>query len=126
MQYLKVFILSEGTRYRDLEPCTDRLSPNRSGMPGGWSGWAYGAGTAKGDLFLLYFEQACPRAILARARPNGIYKAQWFNPRSGQWSDAGSIAADATGRASLPSFPGGAAPSETDWALKLTLVGEPG
>jgi hypothetical protein len=42
---------------------------------------------------------------------------QWFDPRNGQWSNAGtgSLKANVWGWIALPDFP-----SETDWGVKLT------
>ena len=124
MRHLKAFILSEGRRYQELIPCTEKVSPNQSGKPKGVAGWAFGATTAQRDLFMLYFEKDCPQAVISTARPGGQYKAQWFNPRTGQWSDAaaGQVLADVSGRIVVPRFPGDGVNSESDWALKLTLV----
>jgi predicted amidohydrolase len=123
MRHLKSFILSEGRRYQELEPATNALSPNRSGRPNGLTGWAYAARTPDRALFLLYFERDCPPAMLAGARPNGQYRARWFNPRRGEWLDAerGVMKADGEGRLVLPPFPG----TSADWALKLTSTGLP-
>ncbi len=103
---------------------TNSLSPARSGKPNRLTGWAYAARTPGQDLFLLYFEQDCPSATLTGARTNGQYRAEWFNPRNGQWRDAapGAIKADAEGTLVLPPFPGTPGKSDTDWALKLTSV----
>jgi predicted amidohydrolase len=122
MRHLKSYILSEGCRYEELEPATDTVWPNRSGKPNGLTGWAYAARTPGRDLFLLYFEQDCPSATLTGARPDGQYRAQWFNPRTGQWLDGelGLIQADAEGKLVLPPFPGTPTKSDTDWALKLS------
>ena len=126
MRHLKAFILSEGARYQDLEPCTDRIAPNRSGKPKEARGWAFGAGTARRDLYLLYFERGCPRATLAGTRPDAQYAARWFNPETGQWNEAqANLTADASGKLALPPFPGEAAKPETDWALKLTAAARP-
>ena len=123
MRHLKTFILSEGRRYQDLMPCTERISPNKSDKPNGATGWAYCAGTADNGLFMLYFEKGCPQAALANVNPEAKYKAQWFNPRNGQWIEiAEHIIADASGRLALPSFHGNATKSETDWALKLRRI----
>jgi len=122
MQHLKAFVLSEGARYRELIPCTDLLSPNRSGKPDGLVGWAYCARAAERDLLLLYFEEGCPQATLDGALPGAAYRAQWFDPRSGDWADGGTVTADREGSIRLPVFPGGEATSSTDWALKLTLT----
>ena len=84
---------------------------------------AFGAGTSHLDLFLLYFEKACPQATLAKAQPNAKYVACWFNPRNGEWiTNPASITADPIGRMVLPLFPDNSTKSEADWALKLVLA----
>ena len=67
--------------------------------------------------------QDCLPATLTGARPNGQYRARWFNPRTGQWRNGehDSIKADAEGKSALPPFPGAPGKSDTDWALKLSL-----
>jgi Protein of unknown function (DUF4038)/Domain of unknown function (DUF5060) len=124
MRHLKAFILSEGRRYQDLVPCTEKISPNQSGKPKGVAGWAFGAATAQRDLFMLYFEKDCPQAAISTARPGAQYKARWFSPQTGEWRDAdpGHVLADVSGRIVVPRFPGADVKSESDWALKLTLV----
>ena len=121
MQHLRTFILSEGSRYQELVPSANLLSPNRSGKANSCIGWAYCARTAKQDFFLLYFEKDCPQATLSGALSNGKYKARWCNPRTGDWMNAGILIANSSGRISLPNFPGNTAKSRTDWGLKLTL-----
>jgi hypothetical protein len=123
MKYLKTFILSEGNRYQDLIPCTDQIFPNQSDKPKGANGWAFGAGTPQLELFLLYFEKACPQATLSKAKPNAKYSAIWFNPQNGEWiAKPVSLTADSSGQIILPLFPDNTAKSEGDWALKLVLV----
>ena len=69
------------------------------------------------DLFMLYFEWGCsPVATLRGTLPQTMYRALWFNPRTGAWIDAGTLESDAwCQRRLLPP------PSEEDWALKLLL-----
>jgi hypothetical protein len=124
MRHLRTFVLSEGPRYQDLVPAVELVSPNKSGGPKTNVGWAYCSRTAQRDLFLLYFEKDCPRAAVSGAVPGVRYRAQWFNPRTGVWLDAGSgvLAADATGKIDLPLFPGDSAKSADDWGLKLKLA----
>ena len=105
-------------------PSRERLKPNASGEPKGFTGWAYCARTDKKDLFLLYFEKDCPRADLSGALFSSKYKAQWFNPRTGDWIDTGVVTADPDGDISLPDFPDHSEISKNDWALKLTLISE--
>ncbi len=126
MRHLKTFVLSQGRKYQDLVPRADLVSPNRSGDPDGYIGWAYCARTAGKDFFLLYFEKDCPRATLSGAAPNRAYRARWLNPRSGQWDEAGTgnLTAGRDGRIPLPPFPDGSTRSETDWGLSLVLAEE--
>jgi len=121
MRHLAAFILSEGRRYQDLIPSRELLQPNESGAAEGFTGWAYCTRTAKKDLFLLYFEKDCPKAVLSGAVPEGKYRARWFNTQTGDWIDAGVLTADSTGNISLPDFPDNSSVSTSDRALKLIL-----
>ncbi|HEX7619424.1 MAG TPA: DUF4038 domain-containing protein [Verrucomicrobiae bacterium] len=118
MHHLKTFILSEGRRYQDLMPCAELISPNRDGKPSGATGWAYCACTLEKDYFLAYFEKDCPPAKLSGLLPDTQYRAQWFDPRTGQWSPAGDgvLKANQEGWIQLPDLP-----STDDWGLKITL-----
>jgi hypothetical protein len=66
---------------------------------------------------MLYFEADTPPAALRSALPDRSYRAQWFDPRTGQWSDAGTLTADQRTYVQLP-----AKPTSDDWALKLVLT----
>jgi hypothetical protein len=57
--------------------------------------------------------------------PGRQYAARWFNPRTGEWTDAKAsfLTADSAGKALLPRFPGDKANSDDDWGLKLKLAG---
>ncbi len=116
MQHLGAFVTSEGRRYQELVPRAGLVSPNQSGEPKGYRGWAYCARTEDKGLFLLYFEKDCPRATLGGAMAGGSYRARWFDPRSGAWSEAPRLAANPSGAIALPAFP-----SDNDWALSLAL-----
>jgi hypothetical protein len=122
MRHLKHFILSEGKRYQDLVPQAELVSPSRKGKPNACIGWAYAARTDDRALAMLYFERDCPRATVSGLVPNAAYRARWWDPREGGWSDTGggTLESDAAGRAALPPFPDGNGPSRNDWALKLT------
>ncbi|MHB1037025.1 MAG: apiosidase-like domain-containing protein [Pirellulales bacterium] len=121
VRHLATFVLSERGRYPDLVPYADLLEPGKSDPADGYTRWAYCARTADRGFFLVYFEKDCLRATLAGAAANGNYRARWFNPRNGQWTDAGGsvLTADASGKIVLPNFPGGANKSDDDWGLKL-------
>jgi hypothetical protein len=69
----------------------------------------------------LYFEKDCPKAVLSGAAAEGKYQAKWFNTQTGDWIDAGVLAANSSGSVSSPDFPDNSSVSTTDWALKLML-----
>jgi hypothetical protein len=93
------------------------VEPNRTAETTGNRGWAYCARTPDRALFMIYFEADCPRAQVRGAAYGGYYRATWFDPRSGDWIDAGVLIANDTCEIALPSLP-----SESDWALKLKRV----
>jgi hypothetical protein len=69
-------------------------------------------------LFLAYFEKHCPlESTLRGALERTSYNAQWFDPRTGAWSNAGSgtVQANQWGWLRIPALP-----SADDWGLKLT------
>lgn len=118
MQHLKAFVLSTGTRYQELVPRADNIYPNKSSGVTGNRGWAYCATTPDLSLVLVYLEADCPRATL-RAVPFGAaYRADWFNPRTGEWLPAETLRANAFFEVLLPSQPDG-----EDWAMRLEAVG---
>jgi hypothetical protein len=117
MQHLRAFATSEGTRLGDLVPDAELVTPNKSGPANGNRGWAFCARTPEKDLFLLYFEADCPQATVRGALADRAYRAQWLDPRTGTWIDAGTLRADPRCHVALPSFP-----TEEDWAIKLKLV----
>lgn len=120
MKHLKTFAFSIGNRYQDLEPLTELVTPNRTHDILSYEGWAYCARTPDKNNFLLYFERNCPRAEVRGARLNGIYRAQWFDPRNGTWLDVGEgkLVSSRIGTIKLPAFP-----STIDWGMKLTYEG---
>ena len=113
MSYLPKFILSVGSRYRDLVP-DDYVVPSRTPLVHGYIGWAYAMRTQDRDIFLVYFEQGCTQSMVRGANPNATYQARWFNPRTGEWIALGRLRADAIGEIELPHFPDG-----EDWGLSL-------
>jgi hypothetical protein len=119
MMHLKTFALSEGSRYQELVPDSNLISPSETHTAKGFLGWAYCARTPARDFFLAYFEKDYPAGGMFRgASPSATYKAEWFDPRTGQWSKAGNglLRANVWGWIIVPDFP-----SDNDWALKLTL-----
>jgi hypothetical protein len=67
----------------------------------------------------VYFEKDYASSGRIRgALPFATYQAEWFNPRTGEWSKAGEggLNANVWGWITVPDFP-----SHDDWGLKLTL-----
>jgi hypothetical protein len=124
MQYLKKFAFSIGTRYQELVPLADLVSPNKTEKILNYEGWAYCARTQDKNIFLVYFEKGYPYSDLCEirgARLNSFYKAQWFNPRNGSWMNAGTgeLAASNTGIIKFPALP-----DQMDWGLRLVYKGQ--
>ncbi len=117
MKHLKTFAFSQGRRYQELVPDATLVSPHSTAQTKGYVGWAYCARTAARDFFLAYFERQCPpRSLIRGALPKASYKAEWFDPRTGEWSKAGAgvLKANVWGWITVPDFP-----SDNDWGLKL-------
>ena len=117
MKHLPAFAFSEGSRYQQLVPDANLISPHATSQTKAYVGWAYCARTPAKDFFLVYFEKDCPpRTTIRGALPNGTYRADWFDPRTGEWSKAGSgrLNSNGWGWITLPEFPG-----DHDWGLRL-------
>lgn len=120
MKHLRSFAFSIGKRYQDLVPDSGYVVPSETRVVKGYEGWAYAARTADMRIFLAYFENGCPVSRVRGAIPMSNYRAQWFDPRLGVWSDVGDgvAQADNIGEIQLPDFP-----SATDWGLSLVYQG---
>jgi hypothetical protein len=122
MKHPEAFALSEGPRYVDLVPDANLITPHETSQTKAYIGWAYCARMRDRDFFLAYFEKDCPaRSTIRGAWPRSVYRAQWFDPRSGVWSKAGegTLKANQWGWITVPPFP-----SAEDWGLKLTAAGQ--
>lgn len=120
VKYLRTFLFSIGKRYQDLVPDSGLVVPSQTHTEKGFEGWAYASRTPDKSICLAYFEKGCPRSLVRGARKMSQYRAQWFDPRSGTWSDVGggTIKSDVSGEIQLPDFP-----SDIDWGLKLIYQG---
>jgi len=121
MRGLGEFMLSEGTRYRDLELASDALEPRTA--PGsseqGLDGWSFLMRTPARDLGFFYFENRAKQPLTSGWKPNTHYHFTWFDPRTGKWSQAVELVTDDRGVIQLPVFPGNEAVASTDWAAKI-------
>jgi len=121
MQHLAAFILSEGTRYRDLQPAMTNINPQQA--PGSQrmslEGWSYMMQTADKGLALLYFENKAAPAQLKGFKANTKYDLQWYNPVTGQWHEGITLISNANGWMDMPSFPSDSSRTHLDWAAKI-------
>ena len=122
MKWLARFVMSEGAKYRDLEPASGSLAPRKAdgSRDAGLDGWSFMMRTAAKDFALLYFENQAHRARTNGWNPNAAYSFTWFNTQNGEWQAGAILLADAKGEIELPPFPGGAEVAGTDWAAKMT------
>lgn len=118
---LKKFVDRIGSRYLELIPNAELITPNKSGPAEGYTGWAYCAVTAKRDILMLYFEKYCKPGTVRGLKPNVPYGIEWFNPVTGEWKSdrrvIGVVNADNMGRIILPEFP-----DDGDWGLYLEEI----
>ncbi len=121
MRHLSDFVLSEGDKYRRLEPAHNDIDPRKApGSPDeGLDGWAYMMRTSEKDFALLYFEKKSVLPKLSGFIENELYKFKWFNPSNGKWKDIIQIKSDEKGEIELPAFPNKDNPSSKDWAAKI-------
>lgn len=122
MKSLARFVMSEGTKYRDLELASERLNPRKAdgSREAGLDGWSFMMRTPVKDFALLYFENQARRALSTGWPANASYSFTWFHTQDGEWQAPIILRADAKGDIQLPPFPGGADVAEMDWAAKMT------
>jgi hypothetical protein len=117
LKHLRTFAFSNGTRFQDLEPDAGLVTPSKTHQTDAYEGWAYCARTPERDFYLIYFERGVPQQVTVRgAVPDARYDASWFDPRKGEWTPAGGVTANTSGRIDLPKRP-----SEDDWGARLVL-----
>ncbi|HEX2860232.1 MAG TPA: hypothetical protein VHN79_01275, partial [Lacunisphaera sp.] len=121
MKHLRDFVLSEGSRYQDLQLASADISTRRAANPldDGLEGWSFMMRTPAGDFALLYFENKAEAPQLAGFVPDTRYRWTWFNPRSAAWSTPSDLTTDAGGQLAIPGWPAGAPATINDWAAKL-------
>ncbi|MDX2430124.1 MAG: DUF5060 domain-containing protein [Bacteroides sp.] len=119
MQFIYKFLGIDKSGYQELAPSKQLLSSYQTPNEDKNMGWAYCMRSEAKNLFLLYFEKGCQRAILSGALPNVKYKIHWFNPSTGDWIKKQGIKSDRNGEIVLPEFPDETRFTERDWAVKL-------
>jgi hypothetical protein len=127
--YMKKWILSSGTAYRNLELAKDDLSsPMASGsLLESLDGWSHMMHTSDKKVAFLYFEnKAVGKQTVSGLIANKDYRVQWWDPRTGKWIDMtsnGHIKTDSSGSLTLPNFPDTIS-ENNDWAARLMVKPE--
>lgn len=125
MQYLRRFILSEGARYQALELASQDIASRKGSDPGDKSldGRTYLMRTPDRGFALAYFEHGARRTSFANFIPGAAYRWTWYDPRTGRWSRAVAVRADARGSIATPLLPDGKTAAAEDAAAKILLWG---
>ncbi len=119
-------LFSENLKYQELEVSNEdlplRIRPGFS--PQKLEGWAHMIKTPDNEYALIYFEKEAQHQKVKNLKKNAAYEAQWFNPRTGEWSDAENdiIQTNNAGELTFPNFPGGKETAMVDWVGKLLLA----
>lgn len=121
MQHLQQFVLSEGTRYRELLLASDEIEPRKaeSAIDDGLDGWSFMMRTSDADLALMYFENGSQLGVAKGFSPKATYRWSWYNPRTGEWQKSLKVKADEAGTIQVPRRPSDPSDSMEDWAAKL-------
>jgi hypothetical protein len=116
IRHIRAFAEVHGLRYRELEPQSELIVPNKTGPGYSYFGWSYCARTPDRSLFLIYFEKDAPlQATLRGATMAARYRPTFFDPRDGTWLAASDTATVAP--SSVLTLP--PRPDYRDWGLML-------
>jgi hypothetical protein len=126
MRHLRDFILSEGSRYRDLAPANTAIQPRVApgSLADGLDGWSFLMRNPAADFALLYFENRAVPARLSGFVSGATYRWIWFDPRTGLWHAPVALTADTAGMLASPTPPSGAPADASDWAAKILRLSE--
>jgi len=122
-KYFMEYIHSEGIRYQEMDLASQDLSNARTEAIK-MDEWAFMLRDRDKKLAFLYFENGTVRQTIHGMIPEKRYRAQWYDPRTGQWSgmNGGTLVADGSGTIEMPPYPSGRKVSDNDWAAKLKLI----
>lgn len=124
MRHLRDFVLSEGTRYRELAPASADLRPRSSpeAKADGLDGWSFMLRSPDSALALLYLEHGAARPVIHGLGASRRYRWTWFNPRTGEWLRPATVRTKADGTLATPELPAADGSPVTDWAAKLVAL----
>ena len=120
MQHLRTFAFSIGKRYQELVPDADLVSPEQDARPAVVRGLGLLRPHAGQEHLPARISRRAVRAARSAAPgSNSLYRAEWFDPRTGTWQDAGdgTLRSSVIGIIMLPDFPG-----DIDWGLRLMSI----
>ncbi len=124
MQHLSTFVMSEGSKYQELELASHDLHPRSipEALDDGLDGWSFLMRTAQQDFALAYFENRALRPELRGFLPKQRYEWLWFDPRTGAWSQPIEVRSSPAGTIAAPAFPHGSEQATLDMAAKIVLM----
>jgi hypothetical protein len=72
---------------------------------------------------VIFFEEECDQAVFSGLNDGKSYMGQWYDPRTGNYTDAGQFVA-VNGAIQLPKFPDGLTRTREleEWVMKLKQV----
>jgi hypothetical protein len=119
MQYLRAFMLSEGTHYQQLKLATSDLHPraNDKAVADGLDGWSYLMRTPDKRFALAYFELKATPPRISGMLAGGHYRWIWYDSENGHWGKTVKVTADAQGTMQAPPLPD----PKRDWAAKVLV-----
>ena len=112
MRHLESFVLSEGTKYQELELATQNIHPQKApnSVDMGLDGWSYMMCAGDKTLALLYFENESAVPTVSNFKLNTVYTFQWYDPI---------LKSDKGGQIQFPDFPDKGTIKMRDWAAKI-------
>ena len=116
VQYIVPFLMKDGLKYRELQPDSGILTPNKTGDHMGLRGWAFASATRDRSYILGYAEKDCPKLFVRGLHPYDQYRLTWFDPRTGKWlyDEQVDLEVYVYGYIALPYFP-----ADSDWGFCL-------
>jgi hypothetical protein len=121
--YFKKFIDAQGKTYQNMVVAYNDLSQPRNDSDV-LDEWSYMLKSPDNNTILLYFEKLATQQTIANLPANKTYVAQWYNPRTGEWTTMGngSVQTDKEGKLKLPNYPSGTPTASNDWAAQLAGI----
>ncbi len=85
------------------------------------NGTIYTCASNGSDVYVVYlYNQTTSSGTVCNLVQGATYTAKWFNPRTNEYTEIGSVTADTTDKNGAPAYTAPAKPDANDWVLLLT------